>query len=244
VLAELSVTDPAPPDPPAANMRPPLPLPLITAVLLSVIENPEVAPMIVGPVPLFVIVPVMLVPVAVPTMAAPAIPVEFSVTAEDRIALVEFRFNLLGFAALDCAPTRLIVPPEMLPDTVVVLAVVAAESPMLTVEPVPNVSAPVSVKAVVAVDDMFSTLDAATVIGPVNVKVPVEVRVYPLTLKLSAVTVWLAPIVTVPAVPWKITVSADVATWSAALPVAAELKVVPHVVVPPTPFPKPATVSQ
>jgi hypothetical protein len=75
------------------------------------------------------------------------------------------------------------------PDKYKVLAVVAAESPMLTVEPVPNVSGPVSVKVLVVVDNMFSTLDAATFIEPVNVKAPVAERLYPLILKFIAVTV-------------------------------------------------------
>jgi len=202
-------------------MRPPLPLPLITAVLLSVIEFPEVAPMIVGPVPLFVIVPVMLVPVAVPTMAAPAMPVEFIVTTEDNTALDRARFNLLGFAATDCAPARLRVPPEMLPAILSVLAPVWVVSPIFRVIPDPIVIGLVTVTPVV--------------LG--------VVRVYPFIVKFKDATVAVAADTT-PAVPWNWTMSAEAATWSAALPVKAELKVVPHVAVPPTPFPKPATVSQ
>ena len=63
-------------------------------------------------------------------------------------------------------------------------------------------------------------------------------------LKLSEFAVWLAPSVTVPAVPWKIASSVVAAVLSEALPVATELKVVPQVVDPPTPLPVPADVSQ
>jgi hypothetical protein len=202
-------------------MRPPDPLPLITAVLLSVIENPLVAPMIVGPVPLFVIVPVTLVPVAVPTMAAPAIPVEFSVTAEDSTAFASARFNLLGLVATDCAPARLSVPPEMLPAILSILAPVWVVSPMFRVIPEPIVIGLVTV--------------TPEVLG--------VVRVYPFIVKFKDATVAVAADTT-PAVPWNWTMSAEAATWSAALPVEAELKVVPHVAVPPTPFPAPASVSQ
>jgi hypothetical protein len=134
--------------------------------------------MIVGPVPLFVIVPVTLVPVAVPTMAAPAIPVELSVTAEDRMALANARFNLLGLAAADCAPARLIVPPEILPAIDSVLACVWAASPMFSMNPEPIVMGVVIVTPVV--------------VG--------AVRVYPVMRKFKDVTVAVATDTT-PAVP-------------------------------------------
>jgi hypothetical protein len=93
VFLEFKVIVPVPPDAPAANISPPPPLPLITALLPRVIVPPDEVPMTVGPEPLLVIDPVMLTPVVDATIAVPPAPVGFRVMAEEIIALVPDRVS-------------------------------------------------------------------------------------------------------------------------------------------------------
>jgi hypothetical protein len=93
VLWEFKVIVPVPPFAPAANISPPPPLPLIIALLPRVMVPLDEVPMTVGPVPLLVIDPVILTPVAVATIAVPPAPVGFNVIAEDTIALVPDRVS-------------------------------------------------------------------------------------------------------------------------------------------------------
>jgi hypothetical protein len=74
---------------------------------------------------------------------------------------------------------------------------------------------------------------------------PDGVIVYPVTVTLKDVKATVEAVsVIVPAVPARTTESLAAAAESVALPVAAALKVVPQVPVPPTPFNDPARVSQ
>jgi hypothetical protein len=75
---------------------------------------------------------------------------------------------------------------------------------------------------------------------------PEGVIVYPVTVTLKDVKATVeAESVIVPAVPARTTESLATAAESVALPAGAPLlNVLPHVPVPPTPFPDPATVSQ